>query len=181
MGYKQLFLFVEGEDDERFFSAVLLPLLGGSYEHIHLIQYSKFKKTKLDAYLRSAQSIPDAEYILVRDLDELPCVTKAKEEVRRRSPQAEFDRIQVVEAEIESWYCAGIPEGDPELGSLGVATCLETREVTKEAFRRALDRKGSPSLPAIQALLEKFDRDRAAQRNASFRYFLRKFTGLPGA
>lgn len=181
MAYRRLFLFIEGDDDERFFRAVLFPLLDDRYDDIRPVQYSKLKKAKVAAYLRSVQAIPGAEYILVRDLDFLPCVTQAKDKVRRHFPQAEPERIQVVKSEIESWYCAGIPEGDSALGALRISSCLETGEITKEVFREALDREGIPSLPALLALLERFDRDRAARRNASFRYFLRKFAGLPGA
>jgi hypothetical protein len=106
-------------------------------------------------------------------------VSKAKDDVRLHFPQAEPERIQVVKSEIESWYCAGIPEGDADLGALGISSCLETAEITKEVFREALDWGGIPSLPALLALLERFDRERAARRNASFRYFLRKFASLP--
>jgi hypothetical protein len=76
--------------------------------------------------------------------------------------------------EIESWYCAGIPEGDPDWGALPIARTPDTETVTKESFLRAMSASGVTLLPALLSLLERFDRRRAAARNASFRYFLGK-------
>lgn len=93
--------------------------------------------------------------------------------LKRCSP-AEAERIQIVKTEIESWYSAGIPEGDPEWGNLSIALTPDTQTVTKESFLRAMAASGATLLPALLALLERFDRKRAASRNASFRYFLDK-------
>ncbi len=76
--------------------------------------------------------------------------------------------------EIESWYCAGIPEGATEWDSLPIAQAPDTERITKETCLHALAESGSPRLPALLSLLERFDRKRAASRNRSFRYFLGK-------
>jgi hypothetical protein len=109
MSYRQLFLLLEGDDDERFFRSIVLPLLGSAYDDVRVVQISGLRKEKVNGYLRSIASMK-ADYVLVRDLDRLPCATAAKDRILKSFPHASPDRIQVVKAEIESWYCAGIPE-----------------------------------------------------------------------
>ncbi|HKH44070.1 MAG TPA: hypothetical protein VKM72_05335, partial [Thermoanaerobaculia bacterium] len=146
MAYRQLFLFVEGDDDARFFQTVAVPFFRQRYESVEII----------------------------RDLDRHPCVTAAKKTLLQRCSPAEAERIQIVKTEIESWYSAGIPEGDPEWGQLPIAVTPDTQTVTKELFLRVMSASGSALLPTMLSLLERFDRKRAASRNASFRYFLGK-------
>jgi hypothetical protein len=129
---------------------------------------------KVRAFLQSVESIEGASYLYVRDQDRHPCVTAAKEEVLRAYARIDSERIQVVRTEIESWYCAGIPSDDPELGRLDMATCADTSEVTKEGLEREILERGAPRVAALMTLLESFDRETAARRNGSFRYFLEK-------
>lgn len=173
MEYRQLFLFVEGDDDARFLQAVAIPWLRNRYNHIQIVRYATLKKQKLEGFVRSARSM-GADYLIFGDLDRHPCATSAKESLCQRCSPAEAARIQIVKTEIESWYSAGIPEGDPDWGALPIARMPDTETVTKESFLRAVSTSGSPLLPSLLALLERFDRKRAASRNASFRYFLRK-------
>ena len=173
MSYRQLFLFVEGADDERFFLSIVVPLLRGAYDHIQSVKLRPLKKEKVRGFLRSIAAMK-ADYILVHDLDQLPCASAAKDRILKTYPQADPDRIQIVKAEIESWYCAGIPDGHP-WGSLEIGRCLETSIVTKERFEAAVAQEGQSRLLAMLALLESFDREAAVLRNESFRRFLRKF------
>jgi hypothetical protein len=173
MTYRQLFLFVEGDDDERFLSSVVVPALLTAYGHFRFVQFSSLKKEKLRGFLRSVVAMK-ADYILVRDLDRLPCVTAAKDEVLRSLPQVNPDRVQIVKAEIESWYCAGISEDHP-WRSLTIGRCTDTSSITKEILEAAVFQEGQPKLPTMLELLESFDREAAVQRNESFRRFLRKF------
>jgi hypothetical protein len=173
MTYRQLFLFVEGDDDERFFRSVVLPMLQSAYDAVQFVKFSGLKKEKIRGFLRSITSMK-ADYILVRDLDRHPCATAAKDGILKFFPQIDPDRIQIVKAEIESWYCAGIPENH-SWRSLAIARSPDTSNITKEAFEAAVFQSGQPKLPAMLALLESFDREAAVRRNESFRRFLRKF------
>jgi hypothetical protein len=176
MTFRRLFLFVEGDDDERFFRSVLLPRLRRGYQDVQFVQFSRLKKEKVQGFFRSVAGMR-ADYILVRDLDRHPCATAAKRQVKEAFPQVDPDRVQIVKAEIESWYCAGIP-GDHAWGSFAIARCPDTSSVTKEIFEAALLQKDEPKLPAMLAILESFDLDVAARRNESFRRFLAKFVPL---
>jgi hypothetical protein len=177
MTFKRLFLFVEGDDDERFFRAVLLPLLSRGYEEIRFVQFSRLKREKVRAWMRSVAGMK-ADYIYIRDLDRHPCATAARDRVGDSLPWIDPERVQIVKAEIESWYCAGIHKDHP-WGTLDVARVPDTHAVTKEAFEVAISRKGEPKIPAMLAILEGFDLDTALRRNESLRRFVRKFiTGV---
>lgn len=63
MTYRRLFLFVEGDDDERFFSSVVLPTLYTAYDNVQFVQFSALKKEKLKGFLRSVAAMK-ADYIL---------------------------------------------------------------------------------------------------------------------
>jgi hypothetical protein len=57
MAYRQLFLFVEGDDDARFLQAVIVPLLRERYDNIKIVGYAKLRKEKLEGFVRSARSM----------------------------------------------------------------------------------------------------------------------------
>ena len=173
MSYRQLFLLLEGDDDERFFRSVVLPLLGSAYDDVRVVQISGLRKEKVNGYLRSIASMK-ADYILVRDLDWLPCATAAKDRILKSFPACQSgphpDR-QGGDRELVA--VPGIPEGHA-WRSLKIGRCPETSVVTKEAFEAAV-RPGEHKVPVMLALLEEFDLQTAIHRNDSFRRFLRKF------
>lgn len=173
MTFRRLFLFVEGDDDERFFRSVLLPPLRVAYEDIQFVQFTRLKKEKVRGFLHSIAGMK-ADYIFVHDLDQLPCATTAREKLLAIFPQVSPDRVQIVKAEIESWYFAGLPEGHP-WGSLASRQHLDTSTVTKEIFEAAVLRKGASRVAAMLEILESFDREAAARRNESFRRFVSRF------
>lgn len=176
MPYRRLFLFVEGDDDERFLRQVGLPAWERAYDDVRFVKFSQQKKQKVEGYLRSVKAM-GADYVWIQDLDRNPCASSAKELLLRRQSSLDPARVQIVKAEIESWYCAGIPGDDPDYGTLRIATCAETGEVTKEVFDDAIGRTGTLRIPILLSLLERFDVETATRRNGSFRYFLAKFLG----
>jgi hypothetical protein len=171
MTFRRLFLFVEGDDDERFFRSVFLPPLRAAYEDIQFVQFTRLKKEKVRGFLHSIAAMK-ADYIFVHDLDEFPCATAAREKLLAVYPQVNADRVQIVKAEIESWYCAGLPEGHPWSS---LAAHLDTSTVTKEDFDTAFLRKGAPRVATMREILESFDLEAARRRNESFRRFVSRF------
>ena len=83
-----------------------------------------------------------------------------------------------MKAEIESWYCAGVPAQDSDLGMREIANLESTEEITKEVFDHAVSQKGLLHVPVMTGILERFDLKLAARRNRSFHYFLRKHLQL---
>ena len=60
-----------------------------------------------------------------------------------------------------------------------ISTVQKLAVAAEEAFEAAVSREGPSRLFAMLSLLESFDREAAAQRNESFRRFLRKFIASP--
>lgn len=173
MAYSRLFIFLEGDDDQRFFEVVFSPLFERRYSEVRSIQVSRMDKEKVAEWLRSVAGM-GADYIFLADLDRHRCVTAAKKALRKIHRRVRPECIQIVKAEIESWYCAGAA-GDllPELAGL-----TETAEVTKERFESLLP-GGKPDRAGVMAqILARYELQRASHRNASLRYFLRKYLGV---
>ncbi|RKX71298.1 hypothetical protein DRP53_02060 [candidate division WOR-3 bacterium] len=107
--YRQLFIWVEGEDDERFFAHILKPKLQKKYDRVEIRKYARMKKEKVDRFLRSIQSM-GADFLYVVDIDKSPCVRARKQEVMRVLRSLKMEKIVVVRSEIEGWYLAGLDE-----------------------------------------------------------------------
>ncbi|MBK8442670.1 MAG: hypothetical protein IPL35_04265 [Sphingobacteriales bacterium] len=44
MPYNGLYVFVEGDDDERFFNAIIRPLIVSAFSFIKIIKYAQLNK-----------------------------------------------------------------------------------------------------------------------------------------
>lgn len=64
--YKRLFIWVEGDDDERFFRNILKPKLHEKYDSVEIIKYATMKKEKVYNFVKSIQAM-GADYIYVTD------------------------------------------------------------------------------------------------------------------
>jgi len=62
--YKLLFIFVEGNDDERFFNRILSPKLQEKYDTVMIIKYATMEKEKVNEFIKSIKAM-GAEYIYV--------------------------------------------------------------------------------------------------------------------
>lgn len=71
MGYRGLFIWVEGEDDRRFFKEILEPKIQKKYNFVVTRRYAALKKEKIDNFLRSIKAM-GADYIYVTDIDNSP-------------------------------------------------------------------------------------------------------------
>lgn len=100
-GYRRLFIWVEGTDDERFFNTIIVPRLTGRYDDIQVRRYSERKNDSIDKFLISIQAM-GADYIFVADIDTAPCVTCKKEQLLNAFNPLETNSIAIVKAEIES-------------------------------------------------------------------------------
>lgn len=136
-----LYIFVEGNDDERFFEEVLVPILRRKYMDIKIIKYAQ-KPNKFEyvrRYIESIQSM-GKDYIYVTDVNSSPCVTAKKEEIRGSLESIDDSKILVVVKEIESWYLAGVDaDSGKELKIGKIPPSTET--LTKEDFNRLIPRK----------------------------------------
>ena len=173
MAYKQLFIFIEGDDDERFFKTVVKSFVQEKYSAIRFQKYSrKNKKWKVN-FIKSINSMK-ADYICVGDINNSPCVTSKKEKIT-----SDFDnritenKIIVVVKEIESWYLAGLDESTSR--KLGIRENINTTDTfNKEHFNQLIP-NNTPRTVFMREMLENYDVETAKGRNKSFKYFMNKW------
>ena len=173
MPYRQLYVWVEGGDDELFFNRVIWPLLARRYNLIEVVPYAQRPPTWRGSYISNIRSTRNASYIYVTDLNAAPCVTAKKEDVRGMLSAAEDDRVLVVVPEIEGWYLAGL--NAEHSARLGIGEPATTDQTTKERFEQLQPSSFESKLDFMLELLDCFSVEAAREKNQSFDYFCRKF------
>ena len=172
MEYERLFIWVEGEDDIRFFNRIIKPAFEGKYNLVEVRAYAALKREKVGNYLRSIKAM-DAAYIFVTDMNQAPCITARKQETEDKFRNVGKDRVIVVIKEIESWYLAGLDEVSSK--KCGISPHNSTDTITKEQFNNLIPKKfGALRTDFCQEILKYFQVEIAKQKNKSFRYFVGK-------
>jgi len=175
MGPKMLYIFVEGNDDERFFRKIVLPKLQKKYVSVKIIKYAqKHKKFEyLKKFIKSIKSIKD-DYIYVTDINNSPCVTAKKQKIYENLDNINTNRILVVIKEIESWYLAGLDANSAKkLRIKKVYTITDT--ITKEQFNNLIPKKFDSRIDFMNEILKNFSLEIAQQKNKSLKYCIEKF------
>jgi hypothetical protein len=174
MGYKILYIFVEGNDDEEFFQKIFLPKLRKKNDDIKIIKYAqKPKKFKyIGKFVKSIQSM-GADYIYATDIDNSQCVTAKKQETQNKLRNIDSDKIIVVIKEIESWYLAGL--SDTECRRFQMRTFSVTDDITKEQFDSLRSNKFDSRIDFMSEILKQFSIKIAKQKNKSLRYYIARY------
>jgi len=170
--YKRLYVWVEGNDDERFFKKVLASKFEEKYDNVVLIKYAVMKKEKIDKYIESIGA-SGADYIYLTDINNSPCVTAKKEGIQSEISRIDEDKIIVVVKEIESWYLAGLD--DRVCRRLRINNFTNTDNITKEKFNALIPKKFTSRIDFMSEILKNFSIEIAKQKNNSFRYFVEKY------
>ncbi len=169
MTRKRLFILVEGNDDERFFKRIIVPLFLSRYDAVDIIMYAGMKNEKVCRFTRSITSSHN-DLILVADIDQAPNVWVKKEILKQRYCTIDTDTIFVIIQEIESWYLAGLDETASK--RLGLRPLHSTNHVTKEIFNQKIPRAYKSRLPFMLDILNNFSIPVAKEKNRSFRHFM---------
>jgi len=172
MGYRRLFIWVEGEDDRRFFEKMIAPKLQKKYNFVETRRYATLKKEKIYNFLKSIKAM-GAEYIFVADINHSPCVTAKKENIRSELRNIDEERIIVVIKEIESWYLAGLDNTRSK--KFKVRAFKTTDDITKEKFNSLIPKKFDSRIDFMLEILKNFSIEIAKQKNRSFRYCIEKY------
>lgn len=174
MAHGKLFIFVEGNDDQRFFRKIIEPRIK---RRVKYIQYAQLKKKVVINYLRTIQNSNDDDYIFVADLDELPgpsakvkWVRNKFEQIRDRKVISLSKRhISIVIIEIESWYIAGMK--DSFAVQHNINPIKNTEWITKEIFNNTFHGKFRSRIDFMQELLKNYSFETALEKNRSLSYF----------
>ena len=126
MAYRILFIFLEGDDDERFFDRVIKPKYEKIYDYVQLWKYAQETKQRVNDFLQNINNINmekdmQAEYLFVSDMDESPCVTDKKARIASKFEKLSEEHILIVCRKIESWYLAGL--NDEGCRQIGIPPC----------------------------------------------------------
>lgn len=177
MTYKQLYIFVEGDDEKRFIDSVVKPLFLQHYSTVIPILYSGLKQQIITKYIQTFNNQPNTDYIFFCDLDSRGnplCVSQRKEKEQvKYSNCFENSKIIVVKEEIESWYLAGISAKN--LGFFKIKPFANTEAVTKEDFERLIPKNFTSKIDFMIEILKGYSIEEARQKNYSFAYLVKKF------
>lgn len=168
----RFFVFVEGDDDERFFDHVVRSKLETRYSVIQVWKYAQKSPSKVNNFLRTI-ALMGAEYVFLADLNGEPCVTAKKTRLQERYQCIDTGKIMVVCREIESWYLAGINEAVAK--SFKITFPGRTDNVGKEKFESLMPKGFASRVDFLVEVLKQFSEDHARKRNQSFRYFISKY------
>lgn len=174
MSYKQLFIFVEGIDDERFVNQIVNPILQAHFHFIKIIKYAVMTKADVAKIVSTCKQKQGFEYLFLCDMDARgnpnSSVTKRKENVQNKYGNVlEIDRIVVVKEEIESWYLAGI--SNVYLEKFNLKTFTDTEKVDKEIFEKMIPKNFLTPNDFMIEILKTYSLEYAVHVNKSLNYF----------
>lgn len=172
MSQKELVIWVEGVEDKMFFERIIAIKPPVGFSSYNIVEYACSPKDAIKKFLHSIERDRFKEYVFTGDKDDKPCITKAKEHLTSKHNRLKSEKIIVVVREIESWYMAGLTDGDSK--ALGLPVLRNTDDLTKEAFQNMIPSNESELYIRLQ-ILEKFKYQEAKRRNASFKYFAKKY------
>jgi len=173
---KRLFIFVEGEDDIRFFGRIVKPLFVSRYDAVEIIPYAGLKRQKVNNLLISIIKMK-SDYILAADIDQERSVRDKKQVLYGWFSNISGGNIVVVIREIESWYYAGLSEGNA--AAMGVPPLVSTDDLTKEDFNALIPPRFDSRIDLMFEILKSFSPETAVQHNQSFRFFMDRYHLLP--
>jgi hypothetical protein len=168
----RLFILVEGNDDQRFFSRVIRPLFLHEYASVELISYASMKSAKVCRYIKGLMAM-HYDFIVVADIDQEPTVHHKKKMLIARFCNLHPDRVMVIVKEIESWYLAGLD--DHASAVIGIRRLEHTDFLTKEHFNRWIPRQYNSRIAFMVECLQHFSIPIAMGKNKSFHYFMRHY------
>jgi hypothetical protein len=176
MKERRLFILVEGNDDERFFSRIIKPLFSDLYPSIEIVMFACMKNEKVYRYVQSIIEMGN-DFILCADIDQEESVRAKKKVLNERYGLFENDHIVIIIREIESWYLAGLDERAQH--RLGIRQFGSTNHITKEIFNGMIPRHYTSRIAFMGDIIAFFSPLAARERNRSFAYFCQKYHLLP--
>lgn len=176
--YKQLFIFVEGTNDERFISSVFLPKWSGYYDFIKVIQYACKVPSEISKLISVIKNQSSSDYIFICDMDargdKSLCIANRKEKINIKfSSLLELEKIIIVREEIESWYLAGIHRSSKFDYEIKISS--PTDFVTKEEFNKEMPKNFDSLTDYLVEILKIYSLEQAVLNNNSLNYFHNKY------
>lgn len=172
MAYSRLYIFVEGSDDERFFFSLIVPLFKRQYTDVEVLKYAQWKKAKVIKFIESIKTL-GFDYIFTSDIDQYVYARDKKKLLRNKFPCLGIDNIDIVVAEIESWYYAGLTREFIEEHNLSDPP--NTNQLTKEDFNQTYSNRFRSRYDFMAEIVRQYSFEIAIEKNKSLRIFFEKY------
>lgn len=163
---KYIYFFVEGTTDNLFITKLFIEKLSLFGDQCNIIEYAVKKDKKIDSYINSINSIPNADYIFISDQDGKK---DKKKERLLQYPSLNPNKLFISIYEIESWIIAGVSDRIVKKYKLKPIVS-DTSSITKEIFNSMVPSK-IDRLEFISYILDDYNVQRAMELNQSFKCF----------
>ncbi|KKK41318.1 hypothetical protein LCGC14_2735510, partial [marine sediment metagenome] len=171
---KRIGIFLEGDDDKRFFEKILKPFFSNFYPD-YIFNIIRYRANKSDEIIKNyIKSFRDDEwkFFFLRDFDRGPCYSEIFNKTIECFEQLEEDEIFIVCKSIEGWYLAGV--NDIFLRERGVNEHFEdTEKISKFGLKRLFPR-GTTMTTIMINMLKDYDINIAIEKNQSLRRTINK-------
>lgn len=181
--FRQLVIFVEGDDDEMFIEKIIQPCFEKRYDLIKIDQSAQEKAENIMGYLDSIMKMNndyiESDYIYIVDIDSCPCITTKKDKIKQEIKNIDISKIIVVCKEIESWYYGGLTQDSLKALGIDKATKFKTTDtLTKEQFNQSIPNKFKYSrIDFMQEIIKGYNLSHVIQNNTnqSLGYFIHRY------
>jgi len=164
-----IWLFIEGDADEKFFNKIIKP----KFEKVYQVIPYKYSRETIENFKNLIERCCEKKekFIITCDLDESPCRFKRKIEICKKADYlAQYTDVVIIINEIESWYLAGLPE--KFFKKLEIKDkIVTTNSLTKEQFKKLKPPMFHSEINFMNFILERYDSTTACKKNASFEEF----------
>jgi len=168
---KLLYIWVEGNDDERFINNIILPLLEDKYGYIVVQQYANRNSARVCKFINSINS-QGHKYYFLADYNESKCISQKKRKILRKYKCLDDKYIIIVKTEIESWYCAGLKN---EIANKLHIPSGNTELITKEMFELYRKKaKYDTKIEYLLAIIGSYAIEIAKSKNKTVAYYIGK-------
>lgn len=181
INFQQLFIFVEGPDDERFVDLFIKPFFEKSFNFVKIIKYACKTPDEIKKLINVIKNNNKSDYIYLCDMDARGnkgfCITNRKaNENKKINDTADLKKIFVVKEEIESWYLSGVSPG--KASKYKIKLVDSTENLTKEKFQSLIPKSFKSKNDFMIEILKDYSVEQAVNLNSSLKYFLDKISFL---
>jgi hypothetical protein len=173
---RKIGIFVEGDDDKRFFKKAIFPYLSDKWPD-YTFQIIRHREKNNEEVIKYIKSFKDQECLcfFFRDFDKGPCYSAILEKTTDSFHLLDFREIFIVRKSIESWYLSVASKKFLAKHQIDIDS-INTEDISKNKFK-GLFHSENDSLIKIKILMN-INIEVAKERNQSFKRFIQKMEDL---
>lgn len=173
----KVFVLVEGDDDETFFSNIIEPRIYDRFENIKYWHYSQKEKKGIKKFVKSLNEMEDdISYLFLADRDEKDSVEDKIAKLVEEYEHLTKENTYVAEIDIESWYFAGLEQ--EVCDEFNITYFGNTSNKGKDYFKQTLPchlyRNNNFKKSFLIKITKNYSLDEARSCNSSFDMFCKE-------